>query len=103
MSNNKQKMSYNRGNVKKGLFSENIESGFLEIITPQVQYMFKKLNTMSPDLEKEWKDLFLKNVILYVDGFLEEMSEEVGITYDKDIRIEHLKKYVEQNTQINTK
>lgn len=39
--------------------------------------MFKKLNTMSPDLEKEWKDLFLKNVILYVDGFLEEMSEEV--------------------------
>ena len=97
MSNNQQKISYSRRNVKKGLFSENIESGFLEIIAPQVQYMFKKLNTMSPDLEKEWKDLFLKNVILYIDGFLEEMSEEVGITYDKDIRIEHLKRYIEQN------
>ena len=96
MSNNKQKISYNRGNVKKGLFSENIESGFLEIIAPQVQYMFKKLNTMSPDLEKEWKDLFAKNVILYVDGFLEEMADELKMPYNRDMRIEKLKEYFEK-------
>ena len=60
---------------KNKLFSENIEGGFLQIIQPQVEKMFKKLNTMSPELEKEWKDLFAKNVILYIDGFLEEMAE----------------------------
>lgn len=58
MSNNKQKISYNRGNVKKGLFFRKYREGFLEIITPQVQYMFKKLNTMSPDLEKSGKIYF---------------------------------------------
>ncbi len=77
------------------MFSSNIESGFLEIIKPQVANMFKKLSKMSPDLEKEWKDLFAKNVILYIDGFLDEMSEELEIPYNKDIRIEKLKNYIE--------
>ena len=82
---------------KNKLFSENIEGGFLQIIQPQVEKMFKKLNTMSPELEKEWKDLFSKNVILYIDGFLEEMAEELEIPYNKDLRIENLKKYIEKN------
>lgn len=82
---------------KNKLFSENIEGGFLQIIQPQVEKMFKKLNTMSPELEKEWKDLFAKNVILYIDGFLEEMAEELEIPYNKDLRIENLKKYIEKN------
>lgn len=83
-------------NIQKNkLFSTNIEAGFLEIIKPQVHQMFQKLSKMSPELEKEWKDLFAKNVILYIDGFLEEMSEELNITYNKDIRIENLKKYIE--------
>ncbi len=84
---------------KNKLFSENIEGGFLQIIQPQVEKMFKKLNTMSPELEKEWKDLFAKNVILYIDGFLEEMAEELEIPYNKDLRIENLKKYIEKNNQ----
>ena len=82
---------------KNKLFSENIEGGFLQIIQPQVEKMFKKLNTMSPELEKEWKDLFAKKVILYIDGFLEEMAEELEIPYNKDLRIENLKKYIEKN------
>ena len=87
---------YTRKNTsKKELFSNNIESGFLEIIKPQVANMFKKLSKMSPDLGKEWKDLFAKNVILYIDGFLDEMSEELEIPYNKDIRIEKLKNYIE--------
>ena len=53
----------NKKRFNGNLFSENIESGFLEIIKPQVASMFKKLNTMSPELEREWKDLFAKNVI----------------------------------------
>ena len=82
---------------KNKIFSENIEGGFLQIIQPQVEKMFKKLNTMSPELEKEWKDLFAKKVILYIDGFLEEMAEELEIPYNKDLRIENLKKYIEKN------
>ena len=82
---------------KNKLFSENIEGGFLQIIQPQVEKMFKKLNTMSQELEKEWKDLFAKKVILYIDGFLEEMAEELEIPYNKDLRIENLKKYIEKN------
>ncbi|KLE01830.1 hypothetical protein N5U17_04320 [Aliarcobacter butzleri] len=88
-------MNTRKNTSKKELFSNNIESGFLEIIKPQVANMFKKLSKMSPDLEKEWKDLFAKNVILYIDGFLDEMSEELEIPYNKDIRIEKLKNYIE--------
>ncbi|MCG3682577.1 hypothetical protein L5F43_03705 [Aliarcobacter butzleri] len=88
-------MNTRKNTSKKELFSSNIESGFLEIIKPQVANMFKKLSKMSPDLEKEWKDLFAKNVILYIDGFLDEMSEELEIPYNKDIRIEKLKNYIE--------
>jgi len=80
---------------KKEIFSQNIEAGFLEIVKPQVEFMFKKLSKMSPNLEKEWKELFAKNVILYIDGFLEEMSEELEIPYNKDMRIENLKKYID--------
>ena len=82
---------------KNKLFSENIEGGFLQIIQPQVEKMFKKLNTMSPELEKEWKEKIKKKVILYIDGFLEEMAEELEIPYNKDLRIENLKKYIEKN------
>lgn len=52
---------------------------------------------MPPELEKEWKDLFAKNIILYIDGFLYEMSEELKIPYNKDFRIEHLKRYIEES------
>jgi hypothetical protein len=82
---------------KNELFSENIESGFLEIIKPQVAFMFNHLKRMPPELEKEWKDLFAKNIILYIDGFLYEMSEELKIPYNKDFRIEHLKRYIEES------
>jgi len=37
---------------KKEIFSQNIEAGFLEIVKPQVEFMFKKLSRMSPNLEK---------------------------------------------------
>jgi hypothetical protein len=85
-----------KNKISKGeLFSENIEAGFLEIFKPQVSHMFKKLSTMNPELEKEWKDLFAKNIILYIDGFLEEMSDELKIAYNRDIRIDNLKKYIE--------
>jgi len=80
---------------KKEIFSHNIEAGFLEIVKPQVEFMFKKLSKMSPNPEKEWKELFAKNVILYIDDFLQEMSEELEIPYNKDMRIENLKKYID--------
>ena len=86
----------NKKRFNGNLYSENIESGFLEIIKPQVASMFKKLNTMSPELEREWKDLFAKNVILYVDGFLEEMADELKMPYNRDMRIEKLKEYFEK-------
>lgn len=79
----------------KNLFSENIEAGFLEIIGPQVANMFIILKKMNPDLEKEWKNLFARDIILKTDSFLEEMSEELKIPYIKDIRIENLKSYME--------
>ena len=93
---NKSKKTYLKKEI--GLFSDNIESGFIDIFKPQIEYMFKKLKSMPPELEKEWKDLFATNIILHIDGFLEEMSEELNISYNKDIRIEHLKKYI-QNSQ----
>ena len=41
-------------------------------------------------------DLFAKNVILYVDGFLEEMADELKMPYNRDMRIEKLKEYFEK-------
>lgn len=86
----------NKRKSNSNLFSDNIESGFLEIINPQVAFMFKELKNRPPELEKEWKDLFAKNIILYIDGFLEEMSDELKIPYNRDMRIENLKEYFEK-------
>lgn len=89
MNNNKHK--------QQNLFSDCIEANFLDIIKPQVEIMFTKLKKKSPELEKEWKDLFAKNVILQLDGFLEEMSEELQLEYIRDIRLSNLKKYIENH------
>lgn len=76
------------------------EGNDLKILIPMIDSVFMQLRKKaSPDVENEWKDLFSKKIILNLDTFLKEISEEIGITYYSDIRIDELRNYIENLTK----
>jgi hypothetical protein len=67
----------------------------LNILAPQVAYMFNRLKKHSPQHEEEWKNIFTDKVVLLCDALLEELGDEIGVEYKRDLRIEMLKKHRE--------
>ena len=70
---------------------ETKEANDLKIFIASIERIFLALRRKSDfQNEKEWKDLFSEKVILNLDEFLQEISDEVGLSYTTDMRIEEL-------------
>lgn len=88
--------------MKKNININTKEAQDLSIILGSVDYVFNRLKNESSkgqafDNEKLWKDLFSEKVILHIDNFLKELSEDSGFDYKTDSRIDDLREFIENN------
>ena len=83
---------------------ETKEANDLKIFIASIERIFLALRRKSDfQNEKEWKDLFSEKVILNLDEFLQEISDEVGLSYTTDMRIEELREYIKSSRILTNK
>ncbi len=83
---------------------ETKEANDLKIFIASIERIFLALRRKSDfQNEKEWKDLFSEKVILNLDEFLQEISDEVGLSYTTDMRIEELREYIKSSKILTNK
>lgn len=86
--------------IKRELLTK--EANDLKNMCFSVDYLFNKLRIragrdLSFEEESFWKHTFNEKVLLYIDDFLEEMSEEISVPYKKSMQIETLKQIINKS------
>jgi len=88
MNKNKQRLKTNEAkNLQDLCYS-------VDIIFSKIKQSSNK--TISTDEELQWKKLFNEKVLFHIDSFLEEISDDTGISYNKQSFLEDMKSMLEK-------